>query len=248
MNSVFGTASLSVVPPALMSITVTPGSASLGLHGQQQFSAIGTLADNSTQDLTNTVLWTSGNASLVSITPTGFAKVLGTSSSAIPVTASSGSIVSNPAWLSAVAALPPACSSPTIDMKLLVITNGKTEADFPAIKQALDYLGTPYDVFDMTVTPGGITAAMLSDGNCHGYYQGVIYTFGNWMYVLPGASTDLLAYEQTYHVRQLNWFVYPDPNFGLSRTTARSMLSQRTRPTSRPRPTRYSLMRIPRLR
>ena len=215
MNSIFGTASLSVVPPALMSITVNPGSASLGLHGQQQFSAIGTFADNSTQDLTNTVLWTSGNASLVSITPTGFAKVLGTSSSAIPVTASSGSIVSNPAWLSAVAALPPACSSPTIDMKLLVITNGKTEADFPAIKQALDYLGTPYDVFDMTVTPGGITAAMLSDGNCHGYYQGVIYTFGNWMYVLPGASTDLLAYEQTYHVRQLNWFVYPDPNFGL---------------------------------
>ena len=56
---------------------------------------------------------------------------------------------------------------------------------------------------------------MLSDGNCHGYYQGIIFTFGNWMYVLPGAS-NLMTYEQTYHVRQLNWFVYPGTDFGLN--------------------------------
>src|SRR5207253_7363159 len=66
----------------------------------------------------------------------------------------------------------------TIDMKLLVVTNGRTESDFPAIKQILDYLGTPYDVLDMTANTGGITASMLSDGNCHGYYQGVIFAYG----------------------------------------------------------------------
>ncbi|HEX4485081.1 MAG TPA: Ig-like domain-containing protein, partial [Terriglobales bacterium] len=213
-NSLSSNAALSVIAPALTAITVTPGSASLGLHGQQQFSAMGTFADSTTQDLTNSVVWTSGNASLVSVSATGFAKVFGTSSNAIPVTASSSGITSNPAWLSAVAELPPFCSSPTIDMKLLVITNGKTEADFGAIKQTLDYLGTPYDVFDMTATPV-LTPAMLSDGNCHGYYQGVIYTFGNWMYLLQGAS-DLMTYEQTYHVRQLNWFVYPGTDFGLN--------------------------------
>jgi hypothetical protein len=217
LNSITGTASLNVVPPALVSINVTPGSASLGLHGQQQFMATGYFADSTLQDITNTVIWTSGNNSLVSVTAGGLAKVLGTSTSAIPVIASSGSIVSNPAWLSAVAALPPVCSSPTIDMKLLVITNGKTEADFPAIKQALDYLGTPYDVFDMAVETGGITAPMLSDGNCHGYYQGVIFTFGNWMYILPGPGySDLMTYEQTYHVRQLNWFVYPGSDYGFN--------------------------------
>ena len=64
--------------------------------------------------------------------------------------------------------LPPppiACSTTTIDLKLLVVSNGKTEADFPAIQQILDYLGTPYDVLDMTVNTAGITSSMLSDGS-----------------------------------------------------------------------------------
>src|SRR5438045_8824543 len=60
--------------------------------------------------------------------------------------------------------LPTSCSTTTMDMKLLVISNGKTESDFPAIRQILDYLGTPYDVLDMTVNTGGITSSMLSDG------------------------------------------------------------------------------------
>ena len=108
---------------------------------------------------------------------------------------------------------PPACSTPTIDMKLLVISNGKTEADFPAIKQILDYLGTPYDVFDMSVNTGGITSSMLSDGSCHGYYQGVIFAYGGYIYSLPGMST-LTSYEQAFGVRQLNWYMYPNNDFG----------------------------------
>lgn len=107
------------------------------------------------------------------------------------------------------------CSTPTIDMKLLVVSNGKTEADFAAIKQILDYVGTPYDVFDMTVTTGGITPAMLSDGNCHGYYQGVIFAFGGYIYTLPGMAT-LTAYEQTFGIRQLNWYMYPNNDFGFN--------------------------------
>ncbi|PYL34718.1 MAG: hypothetical protein DMF35_04205, partial [Verrucomicrobia bacterium] len=35
---------------------------------------------------------------------------------------------------------PTSCSTTTIDMKLLVVTNGKTESDYPAIKQILDYV------------------------------------------------------------------------------------------------------------
>src|SRR5256885_6359792 len=81
--------------------------------------------------------------------------------------------------------LPVVCLTPTIDMKLLVVSNGKTEADFPAIKQILDYLGTPYDVLDMAVNPGGITSSMLSDGSCHGYYQGVIFAYGGYHHAPP---------------------------------------------------------------
>src|SRR5205807_3228526 len=110
---------------------------------------------------------------------------------------------------------PVACSAPTIDMKLLVVTNGKTEADFPAIRQILDYLGTPYDVLDMTVNTGGITASMLSDGSCHGYYQGVIFAYGGYIYTLPGMSI-LAAYEQKFAIRQVNWYMYPNNDFGFN--------------------------------
>src|SRR5437868_3176855 len=110
---------------------------------------------------------------------------------------------------------PVACSGPTLDMKLLVVTNGKTEAVFPAIRQILGYLGTPYDVLDMTVNTGGITAAMLSDGGCHGYYQGVIFAYGGYIYTLPGMSI-LTAYEQKFAIRQVNWYMYPNNDFGFN--------------------------------
>src|SRR5436190_1965522 len=106
-----------------------------------------------------------------------------------------------------------ACSTTTIDLKLLVVSNGKTESDFPAIKQILDYLGTPYDVLDMTVNTGGITSSMLSDGSCHGYYQGVIFAYGAYIYTLPGMAS-LTSYEQAFGVRQLNWYMYPNNDFG----------------------------------
>src|SRR5215475_363961 len=107
------------------------------------------------------------------------------------------------------------CSTPVIDMKLLVITNGKSEADFPAIQQTLNYIGTPYDVFDMTVNTEGITASMLSDGACHGYYQGIIFAFGGYIYTLPGMA-NLTAYEKAFAVRQLNWYMYPNNDFGFN--------------------------------
>src|SRR5437868_5056444 len=110
---------------------------------------------------------------------------------------------------------PVACSGPTLDMKLLVVTNGKTEAVFPAIRQILGYLGTPYDVLDMTVYTGGITAPMLSDGVCHGYYQGVIFAYGGYIYTLPGMAT-LTSYEQKFAIRQLNWYMYPNNDFGFN--------------------------------
>src|SRR3989442_13798259 len=93
------------------------------------------------------------------------------------------------------APLPTVCSTPTIDMKLLVVSNGKTEADFPAIKQILEYLGRLYDVLDMAVNLGGITSSMLSDGSSHGYYQVVIFAYGVYRFLLPGVPC-LSSFEQ----------------------------------------------------
>ena len=47
------------------------------------------------------------------------------------------------------------CPTPTIDMKLLVIAASPTDdlTTLPAIRQVLDYLGTPYTVFTATPKP-----------------------------------------------------------------------------------------------
>jgi len=214
-NSISGSVALNVMPPAMTLITVSPNSVSTGLNGQQQFTATASYADGSTADVTNSVTWSSGNTSVVAISGTGFAQAVATADTAIPIMASTGGITSGPAWFSALSTLPMVCPTPTIDMKLLVITNGKSEADFSAIKQILDYVGTPYTVFDMSQNSSGITADMLSDGSCHGYYQGVIFAFGNNIYGLPGMS-DLTAYEKLFSIRQVNWFLFPGTDFGLN--------------------------------
>ena len=185
---------MTVTLPALTSIAITPGSVSLGIGAIQQYVAMGTYADAITSDITGLVTWNSNNPSVAAFDANGAATVVSTSSTAVSITATSGAVTSNVAFLSALASLPRVCYNPTIDMKLLVVTNGKTEADYPAITQILDYVGTPYDVLDMTVTTGGVTSAMLSDGTCHGYYQGVIMASGGYIYTLPGMST-LTSYE-----------------------------------------------------
>ena len=210
-------ASLKVTLPAVTSITISPASISVGLGASQQYTAIATYADLVQSDVTTSVAWHSENTSVANISNAGMANVVATSSTAVAITAELGGITSNTAFLSALASMPRVCPSPTIDMKLLVITNGQTEADFPAITQILDYVGTPYTVFDMATQAGGISAAMLSDGACHGYYQGVIFANGGYIYSLPGMAT-LNSYEVTFKARQVNWFTFPGPDFGLTYT------------------------------
>ncbi len=213
MSGMSASAPVTVSAPAVVGISISPDGVSLGIGGQQQFIAMASYADGSVGDVTNLATWTSGN-SAVSVNH-GLAAVLATPDIAIPVTASMGNLTSAPAWVSALSSIARSCPTPTIDMKLLVVTNGQSEADFPAIKQILDYVGTPYTVLDMSSQ--GVTADMLSDGQCHAYYQGVIFTVGGYIYQLPGMAT-LTSYEQTFHIRQVNWYTFPGADFGLTWT------------------------------
>src|SRR5579883_1983098 len=115
-----------------------------------------------------------------------------------------------------------ACASPTLDLKVLVIAADGTEADLPAIEQALNYLGTPYSLYQALNTPNGLTPDKLANG-CHGYYQGIILTDGLLSY-FNGSSyvsalsqqewTNLWAYQATMGVRLLSWYTYPTADYG----------------------------------
>jgi Bacterial Ig-like domain (group 2)/Abnormal spindle-like microcephaly-assoc'd, ASPM-SPD-2-Hydin len=77
-------------PPTLVSIAVSPASASIPWGNTQQFGAVGTYSDGSMQDLTGSVTWSSTIAAVAGVASSGLATSTGTGTTAI--TATSGSI------------------------------------------------------------------------------------------------------------------------------------------------------------
>jgi uncharacterized protein YjdB len=108
-------ATLTVTSATLTSINVPPVAAPIPLGTVQQFTATGTFSDNSMQDITGTVVWSTSPTSVASITASGLAtaKDIGT----FTVTATSGAISGsvsatvNAADLSSITVLP---ANPTI--------------------------------------------------------------------------------------------------------------------------------------
>jgi uncharacterized protein YjdB len=88
-GSINGSTSLTVTPPTLVSITVTPANPSIAVGQQQQFTATGTYTDASKKDLTSTATWTSSAPSVATIS-SGLATSLAAGSTTIQAT--SGSI------------------------------------------------------------------------------------------------------------------------------------------------------------
>lgn len=71
---------LTVTPPTLSSIAVTPASPSVTLGQTKQFTATGTFSDSSTQNLTASVNWTSSNTAVATISNSAGTQGLATAS------------------------------------------------------------------------------------------------------------------------------------------------------------------------
>ena len=73
-DGITGSTGLTVVtPPTLQSIAVTPANTSLPTGETEQFTAIGTLSDNTTENLTSQVTWASSDTTWATISTTGLA-------------------------------------------------------------------------------------------------------------------------------------------------------------------------------
>jgi 6-phosphogluconolactonase (cycloisomerase 2 family) len=83
-----GQGTLTVTAAALQSIAVTPADPTINAGSTKQFTATGTFTDGTTQNLTNTVAWKSGTASVASITATGLATGISGGTSNISATQS----------------------------------------------------------------------------------------------------------------------------------------------------------------
>jgi uncharacterized protein YjdB len=74
---------LVVTPATLTSIAVNPPSPSVNVNGSVQFTATGTFSDNSTQDISTLVTWSSSTANVAFVSGNGLATALSAGSSMI---------------------------------------------------------------------------------------------------------------------------------------------------------------------
>jgi len=119
-------------------------------------------------------------------------------------------------------------ASATLDSKVLVISADGNEPVLGAIRQALEYEGVPYTLYVARQMPGGFTPSRLSDGNLHGYYQGIVLTTGalayfdgtNWSSGFTSAEWQTLwDYEAKYRVRSIIAYAYPTADLGYGPAT-----------------------------
>lgn len=111
----------------------------------------------------------------------------------------------------------------TRDARLLVITADGKSSSLAAITSALDYLGTPYDVYNATAG-AELTTDTLAAG-AHGRYYGVILDTGD---LAVGSTSALSAaewmalasYEARFGVRRAVLYAIPSASYGLQTTGA----------------------------
>src|SRR5690242_604376 len=86
MSGITGSTVLTVTPAVLQSIAVTPANPSVAKGLTQQFTAMGTYSDNSTQNLTGSVTWSSATPGVATITSGGLATARSVGTSTIKAT------------------------------------------------------------------------------------------------------------------------------------------------------------------
>jgi uncharacterized protein YjdB len=89
------TAVVTVTAAALNSIAITPASPTVTVGATTQLKATGTLADNSTPDVTNFVTWASSDTSKATVSATGLVTGVAAGTATITATAQTGSAVTN---------------------------------------------------------------------------------------------------------------------------------------------------------
>jgi RHS repeat-associated protein len=86
LNGGSATSSLTVAPPEVVTLTLSPKPASAYIGEPEPFTATATMTDGTTQDFTTRVTWTSSNAVVATIASTGVASALSEGETTITAT------------------------------------------------------------------------------------------------------------------------------------------------------------------
>ena len=156
-------ATLNVTAAALVSIAITPATASKAAGLQQQYTAIGTYTDGSKPDISASVSWNSSDTSKATISSSGLATTVAVGTTNI--TASLNGITSNNATLNVTAALlvsvqvTPAPASKAVGLTQQYIAIGTyTDGSKPDISASVSW--NSGDTGKATISTGGLATAV----------------------------------------------------------------------------------------
>lgn len=209
-----GSTALTVTNAVMTELAVTPKTATVSVGQDQQFDATATLSDGSTQDMTTSVSWSSGDLAIASIgSTTGLATGVAVGSSTITAMTQDGSGLGDTGELTVTGA---GCTTDG-----LIDGAGKTWA-CPLTQSKADADGIPYTA---TRTENGIIYALLewpqADAYCtglgDGYYlpsrdelQGLhsefgdLETYAGWPTYLYYWSATMGQYVGSHHAINLS--------------------------------------------
>lgn len=140
----------------LTSIAITPVSATIAIGGTQQFTAIGTYSNNSTTNLTSSVLWHSSNTAVATISAAGLATAVASGSATI--TATLNSITSNSATLTPVVVTPHAYMVNDVD-STVSICSISSDGSFSACHTSGSGFNDPIGI---AINPAGTYAYIVN--------------------------------------------------------------------------------------
>ncbi|MFT4114142.1 beta strand repeat-containing protein [Silvibacterium sp.] len=161
-GGVSGVAALTVSPATLVSLAVSPAAVTLAKGTSQQYTAIGTLSDGSTEDLTTSVTWTSSATSVATINSSGYATSVGTGATTITATASgisgSGAMTVTSATVVSVLVTPATVALPAGGTQQLMATAVFTDGTSQNVTTSATYASSNTGV--VTASTAGLVTAV----------------------------------------------------------------------------------------
>jgi uncharacterized protein YjdB len=167
-----GSTMLTITPASVVSITVSPMSAAIPLGLDQAFTAVGTFTDGSSQNLTNSVHWSSSAPGVATVSnapgTNGRATSTGSGSTVINATlgsvAGSGNLTVTNVILAAIEVSPQSPSIPIGGSQQFMATGLYTDGSTANITTSVTWASLSADVATVSNTPGtqGLTTSASS--------------------------------------------------------------------------------------
>jgi 6-phosphogluconolactonase (cycloisomerase 2 family) len=160
-GAVNNTAVLTVGPPNIVTLTVSPQTAAVSAGFTQQFTATGTFTDGSSGVVSNAVTWSASDSTITTINSSGLATTL--KAGTVTITATSGSVASNGATLTVGPAIPLALNITPANSKVVIGASPSTKLS--AIMSYSDQSTTDVSAVATWTNTNSFVASMDPTGN-----------------------------------------------------------------------------------